>query len=41
MEDYNSHNTRQLDIEGMKTLLRKLDFIREIENGHLFIPEGV
>lgn len=41
VEDYNSHNTRQLDIEGMKTLLRKLDFIREIENGHLFIPEGV
>lgn len=41
VEDYNSHNTHQLDIEGMKTLLRKLDFIREIENGHLFIPEGV
>ncbi|HBN1943975.1 TPA: polysaccharide biosynthesis protein, partial [Escherichia coli] len=41
VEDYNSHNTQQLDIEGMKTLLRKLDFIREIENGHLFIPEGV
>ena len=41
VEDYNSHNTQQLDIEGMNTLLRKLDFIREIENGHLFIPEGV
>ncbi|EFK5158153.1 polysaccharide biosynthesis protein [Escherichia coli] len=41
VEDYNSHNTQQLDIEGMKTLLRKLDFIREIEYGHLFIPEGV
>lgn len=41
VEDYNSHNTQQLDIEGMKTLLRKLNFIREIENGHLFIPEGV
>lgn len=41
VEDYNSHNTQQLDIEGMKTLLRKLDFIREIEKGHLFIPEGV
>lgn len=41
VEDYNSHNTQQLDIEDMKTLLRKLDFIREIENGHLFIPEGV
>lgn len=29
MEEYNSHNTRRLDIEGMKELLYKLTFIRE------------
>jgi len=23
-EDYNSHNTNQLDVEGMKELLRKI-----------------
>mgnify|MGYP001074602386 CR=1 FL=1 len=28
-EDYNSHNTSQLDIEGMKKLLLKLDIIQE------------
>ena len=28
-EDYHSHNTRQLDVEGMKKLLMKLNFIRE------------
>ena len=26
--DYNSHNTEQLDVEGMKTLLKKLSFLR-------------
>jgi len=41
VEDYNSHNTERLDIEGMKELLRKLDFMREIENGNLIVPEGV
>ncbi len=29
IEDYHSHNTRPLDVEGMKELLLKLDFIRE------------
>lgn len=29
IEDYHSHNTDRLDIEGMKKLLLKLDFIRE------------
>ena len=29
IEDYNSHNTERLDIEGMKKLLLKLDFIKE------------
>ena len=28
-EDYHSHNTRRLDVRGMKQLLLKLDFIRE------------
>ena len=41
IEDYNSHNTERLDVEGMKELLRKLDFMREIESGNLFVPEGV
>ncbi|EKO3537310.1 polysaccharide biosynthesis protein [Vibrio fluvialis] len=41
IEDYNSHNTERLEVEGMKQLLRKLDFIREIEAGHIVIPEGV
>jgi len=41
VEDYNSHNTERLDVEGMKALLRKLDFMREIENGSLSVPEGV
>lgn len=29
IEDYHSHNTKRLDIEGMKELLLKLRFIRE------------
>ncbi|MBU8974417.1 MULTISPECIES: polysaccharide biosynthesis protein [Bacteroides] len=29
IEDYHSHNTIRLDVEGMKTLLLKLRFIRE------------
>ncbi|KGA56973.1 polysaccharide biosynthesis protein [Proteus vulgaris] len=41
VEDYNSHNTQRLDVNGMKELLRKLDFIREIESGNIIIPEGV
>ncbi|OIQ25318.1 polysaccharide biosynthesis protein [uncultured Vibrio sp.] len=41
IEDYNSHNTERLDVDGMKALLRKLDFVREIESGNIEIPEGV
>ncbi|MDF9388185.1 NAD-dependent epimerase/dehydratase family protein [Vibrio sp. 1151_11] len=41
IEDYNSHNTQLLNVEEMKELLRKLDFIREIESGNIFVPEGV
>jgi UDP-N-acetylglucosamine 4,6-dehydratase/5-epimerase len=29
IKDYNSHNTDRLDVEGMKKLLLKLDFIKE------------
>ncbi|EFB4510375.1 UDP-glucose 4-epimerase, partial [Escherichia coli] len=41
IQDYNSNNTEQLDVMGMKNLLRKLDFMREIEAGNIVIPEGV
>ena len=29
IDDYNSHNTRRLDVEGMKELLKKLDLFKE------------
>jgi UDP-glucose 4-epimerase len=32
-EDYNSHNTMQLDIDGMSQLLLNLDFIRDLREG--------
>lgn len=32
-EDYNSHNTERLDVEGMQRLLLKLDFMRSIQRG--------
>lgn len=32
-DDYNSHNTTRLDIEGMKKLLMKLDFMRDLLAG--------
>ncbi|TCS35106.1 UDP-glucose 4-epimerase [Paucimonas lemoignei] len=32
-EDYNSHNTERLDVEGMQRLLLKLDFIRDLIAG--------
>jgi len=38
-EDYNSHNTERLDVEGMKTLLRKLEFIQALERGKYIPPE--
>tara|TARA_R110001606_G_scaffold355312_1_gene506178 strand:- start:6577 stop:7677 length:1101 start_codon:yes stop_codon:yes gene_type:complete len=41
IEDYNSHNTERLDVDSMKELLRKLDFIREIELGNVSSSEGV
>ena len=38
-EDYNSHNTKRLDVAGMQELLRKLDFIRALERGEYINPE--
>lgn len=38
-EDYNSHNTERLDVAGMQTLLRKLEFIRALEQGECISPE--
>ena len=33
IEDYNSHNTERLDVEGMQKLLLKLEFFRAIVTG--------
>lgn len=38
-EDYNSHNTTRLDVEGMKVLLRKLAFVQALERGEYLSPE--
>lgn len=38
-EDYNSHNTTRLDVEGMKKLLLKLDFMQRIARGERVVPE--
>ena len=32
-EEYTSHNTTRLDVEGMKALLLKLDFMKHIARG--------
>lgn len=37
--DYNSHNTRRLDLEGTKSLLLKLKFMQEIVKGNRVYPE--
>ncbi|WP_029935151.1 polysaccharide biosynthesis protein [Thiomicrospira pelophila] len=39
LEDYNSHNTQRLDVEGMKQLLLKLEFMQKIANGEHATPE--
>ena len=41
VEDYNSHNTHRLSVDAMKSLLRKLDFISEIESGNTIVPNEV
>ncbi len=38
-QDYNSHNTTQLDVPGMKALLLKLDFIQGILRGEAVVAE--
>ena len=38
-EDYNSHNTERLDVEGMQQLLLKLNFIRAIQRGEYVTAE--
>jgi UDP-glucose 4-epimerase len=37
-EDYNSHNTHRLDVEGTKELLLRLDFIRDLVAGKMPQP---
>jgi UDP-glucose 4-epimerase len=37
-QDYNSHNTEQLDVAGMKQLLRKLPFVNELLSGKPWYP---
>jgi UDP-N-acetylglucosamine 4,6-dehydratase len=37
--DYNSHNTLRLDVEGMKQLLLKLDFMQRIVRGENTVAE--
>ncbi|MGG7646091.1 polysaccharide biosynthesis protein [Rhodovulum sp. YNF3179] len=39
-EDYNSHNTTRLDVEGMQDLLMKLRFIQTVVRGEQADPEG-
>jgi hypothetical protein len=38
-EDYNSHNTTRLDVEGMKALLLKLSFMQRIARGERAVAE--
>lgn len=38
--DYNSDNTERLDVEGMKQLLLKLEFIRAMIQGEYISPES-
>lgn len=39
IEDYNSHNTQRLDVEGMKLLLLELEFMRKIVAGDMAEPD--
>jgi len=38
-EDYNSHNTERLDVDGMQKLLLKLDFMQAIARGENAVAE--
>jgi UDP-N-acetylglucosamine 4,6-dehydratase/5-epimerase len=38
--DYNSHNTKRLDVDGMKALLMKLSFMQALVHGEYVQPEA-
>lgn len=38
-EDYNSHNTTRLDVEGAKSLLLKLEFMQRLARGEYAVAE--
>jgi UDP-glucose 4-epimerase len=38
-EEYTSHNTRRLDIVGVKELLLKLEFMRRVARGEAAVPD--
>lgn len=38
-DEYHSHNTTRLDVEGMKALLLKLDFMQRISRGDVAVAE--
>lgn len=40
LDDYNSHNTERLNVDGMKRLLMKLDFMRAIVAGETTVEDG-
>ncbi|VTU15171.1 polysaccharide biosynthesis protein [Variovorax sp. RA8] len=39
-EEYNSHNTTRLDVEGMKQLLLRLEFMQKVARGEPAVLEG-
>ncbi len=39
-EEYNSHNTTRLDVESMKNLLLKLEFMQKVVRGEPAVLEG-
>ena len=39
-EEYNSHNTTRLDVEGMKKLLLRLEFMQKVARGEPALLEG-
>ena len=38
-EEYNSHNTKRLDVDGMTQLLLKLEFMQRIARGEHAVAE--
>jgi UDP-N-acetylglucosamine 4,6-dehydratase len=40
-EEYNSHNTERLDVDGMKTLLLKLPLVQRLRSGEKVTTEAV